>query len=1035
MRRDEAERLYDQARALPPEARTPFLEDACREDVELRSELASLLGNAEGAEEFFQRLAGVVGSPSLDIAEPSPGSMVSHYRVVGWIGSGGMGAVYRAHDTRLKRDVALKFLPPHPNTSLDAEERLLLEARAAAGLEHPNICSVHEIGETAEGRPFIAMAFYEGETLKERLRRGPLPAAESVGVAAQIARGLAAAHARGIVHRDVKPGNVMLTPDGSVKLLDFGLAKVTDVSLTRPGVTPGTLAYMSPEQARGDPVDHRTDLWSLGVVLYEMLTGVHPFRGGNDRAVIDAILHGKPESLRRRAPAAPRSLERIVKHLLRKERDARYGSAAEALTDLAKAMETAPTPSRRRWLARIALGLLVLGVIGAVGAAVRSFRPAPAVSASPAVIAVLPFSYQGSPRFEYLTEGMVDLLSARIDGAAGLRSVDPRALLGFMDRDRSTVDPQRGRLVAERFRAGRFVIGSIVEAGGRLQVSATIYDDEARPQSSVAATAESEAGILDAADRVARHILLGTQDTVFDVRVADRATSSLPALKAYLEGLRALRAGRMEAARDAIQHATELDTSFALAFYWLGSITGDRETVDRALRHSNRLAEHQRWLVEALAAILRGDHMIANQRIRQALTVRPELAEAWVRLGELTLYGGGLLGGPWVDAREALERALALEPQDDRDLFGILFGLAAIAAREGRRAEFDSLTGRLLQLNPSPWLASNLRGQHAVVMGDTAELARFMADLRTRPDPWAQSSAGAVTWFTGDLSAGRRLWGLITEPSRSRGFRVTAHVTLAKIELTSGRRRAADAELEAVRALDAGSALEHRAYFALTRFQEASRSELAALRDSLERWDAAAAMRSDGDALLAAHRRAHPYLKLYLLGLLSARLGDEAAALRYAGQLERADRSSLPGAFAADGGQFVRAEVAWTRGRPQEALATLENARFWRTWPAFEVENSDDSPFYGHMHERFARAELLYELGREEEAIPWYRVFAYDLLYTAPAHLRLAQIYERRGERPKAIEHFSRFVELWKDCDPALQPMVQQARDALTRLR
>src|SRR5262249_54934836 len=159
--------------------------------------------------------------------------------------------------------------------------------------------------------------------------------------------------------------------------------------------------------------------------------------------------------------------------------------------------------------------------------------------------------------------------------------------------------------------------------------------------------------------------------------------------------------------------------------------------------------------------------------------------------------------------------------------------------------------------------------------------------------------------------------------------RVMAHVTLAKIELTNGRRRAAAAELEAVTALDAGSALEHRAYFAVTRFQEAPRSELVALRDSLERWDAIAAMQTKGDALLAGHRRAHPYFKLYLLGLLSARLGDEAAALRYAGQLERGDRSSSLGGFAADEGKAVRAEVAWRRGRPQEALTTLENAPFW----------------------------------------------------------------------------------------------------------
>ena len=1091
-RRDEAERLYDQARALLHGARSAFLDDACRGDLELRAELVSLLAHAEAAEEFFAHLAEVVGGPSSwstregqesgdegarEHAPPSPppelapGQTVGHYRIVARLGAGGMGIVYRAYDTRLHRDVALKFLPAHLSTALDAEERLLIEARAAAALEHPNVCTIHEIGETADGQPFIAMACYEGETLKERLRRGPLPVAEAVGVAVQIARGLAAAHARGIVHRDVKPGNVMLMADRSLKLLDFGLAKVADVSLTRPGMTPGTLAYMSPEQARGDPLDHRTDLWSLGVVLYEMLTGVRPFRGGNDRAVIQAILHDQPEPLRKRVDDPPESLEPIMDRLLRKERNARYGSAAEVLTDLAKANvadlsgagtlpltgrppspaeepgpavvlppSPAPLASRQRRLGRLALGLLVLGVIGAVGAAIRSSRSAPAVSVSPAVIAVLPFSYQGSPRFKYLTEGMVDLLSARLDGAAGLRSVDPRALLRVTDRDSSTADPQRGRLVAEHFGAGRFVLGSVVEAGGRLQISATIYDRGARPQSSVAATAESEAGVLDVADRLARHILLvEAQDSLphEHERVSEQATSSLPALKAYLEGAREFRAGRVEAAREAFRRATELDTSFALAFYHLATSSNDfqaREALDRALRHKDRLAEHHRWLVEAAAAMLRGDHRTADQRIRQTLTMRPDLVEPWLWLGGLTYGKGPLLGRPWVDAREAYERALALEPENLR----ALDGLAAIAAREGRRAELDSLTERLLRLNPPHWIASNLRGQRAVVMGDTAELARFMADLRTRPDPSAQFGAGGVTWTTGDLWVGRRLWRLITEPSRSRGFRVEAHVSLAKIELTNGRRRAAAAELEAVRALDAGSALEHRAYFALTRFQEAPRPELIALRDSLEHWDAVAAMKTEKperDALLALHRRAHPYFKLYLLGLLSARLGDEAAALRYAGQLERADRSSLRGAFAADGGRFVSVEVAWRRGRPLEALATLENARFWTMEPPSDEGAPDESPFYGHMHERFARAELLYELGRLEEAIPWYRVLAYDLLYTGPAELRLGQIYEHKGDRPRAIEHYSRFVELWKDCDPELQPMVHQAQQALARLR
>ena len=395
---------------------------------------------------------------------------------------------------------------------------------------------------------------------------------------------------------------------------------------------------------------------------------------------------------------------------------------------------------------------------------------------------------------------------------------------------------------------------------------------------------------------------------------------------------------------------------------------------------------------------------------------------------QVTLSKGSLLGRAWVDAREGFERALALDPENA----DAVWWLAAIAATERRLPALDSLTNRLQQLNAPPWLAVNAQGLRAIMMGDTAGEARFVADLRKRPDPWAAPSAGVVAWLTGDLSAGRRLWRLITERHRSRGFRMIAHVTLAKFELAGGRWGAASTELQALGALDAGAALEHHAYFALTRFLKPARSELTALRDSLQRWNPSSA-REEGDGLIADHRSAHPYLRLYLLGMLSARLGEPAAALGYAAELERADRSSPLGVFAGDQGQFVRAEVAWQGGRREEALTLLDQARYWTTDSRRTAHG--DSPFFNQLHERFARAELLYELGRYEEALPWYRAMSYDFLYTAPAHLRLAQIYERRGERQKAIEHYSRFLELWRDSDPALQPLVQQARQAMARLR
>ncbi len=677
-------------------------------------------------------------------------------------------------------------------------------------------------------------------------------------------------------------------------------------------------------------------------------------------------------------------------------------------------------------------GILVLGAAAVVGAAAVWGRRVPDRPPSPTAIAVFPFEYRGNRELSYLADGIVEMLSTKLDGAAGLHTVDEHALRSFVGRDGGKLDPDYGLRAAKRFGAGFFVLGSMIEAGGRLEISATIYDEGARPRGSIETVAAKESEIFDVADSMARQILAGMQDRSRALTaLTGQTTASLPALKAYLEGERELLAGRPSEAREAFWHATELDTTFALAYYRLFIAEYDSASafaaLDHALRHSDRLSQRYRWMVEAVAALLRGNHTLADQRLRQVVTLYPDEPEGWGLLADVTLRKGHLLGRAWVDAREAYERALALGPE----IAPVIWWLAAIAASERRLSDLDLLTNRLIRLNPDPWWAGNARGQRAIMIGDTAGEARFVAELRERPDPWAQSSAGVVTWTTGDLSAGRRLWRLIAEPTRSRGFRVMAHVTLAKIELTNGRRDAANAEVAALDDLDRASALELRGYYALTRFLQVPRSELLGLRHSLQRWNPSTA-RTEGDGLIAIHRSAHPYLRLYLLGMLSARLGDSAAALGYAAQLDRADRSSLLGAYARDQGEFVRAEVAWARGRREEALRFLDKAQYWTT--DSRREENGDSPFFIQLHERFARAELLYQLGRYAEALPWYRALSYDFLYTAPAHLRLAQIYQQHGDRQQAVQHYTRFIELWRECDPTLRPMVQQAEVAADSL-
>lgn len=337
----DVKRVFAAAAELAPEARAGFLERACRNEPGLRDEVVSLLAAHDRASLLDGSAAELATSlaSSATPAEPTrPGPYrIARYEMLEKLAGGGMGVVYRARDRQLDRLVALKFLPFHLGADPRAAERFRLEAQAAAALDHPNVCTIYEIGETDEGQLYLAMPYYEGETLHQRIAAGPLPAEQAAAIAQQVARGLAAAHARGIIHRDIKPANLMLTAGGLVKIVDFGVAKLMDVSVTNPDATPGTPAYMSPEQARGDAIDERSDLWSLGVVLYEMLAGRRPFVASSDRALLDAIVRADPAPLGAAQPGVPLALERVAMRALAKAPGERFPSAAA----MADALETA----------------------------------------------------------------------------------------------------------------------------------------------------------------------------------------------------------------------------------------------------------------------------------------------------------------------------------------------------------------------------------------------------------------------------------------------------------------------------------------------------------------------------------------------------------------------------------------------------------------------------------------------------------------------------------------------------------------------
>jgi serine/threonine protein kinase len=338
--REEAKQIFTQAIALKAEDRPAFVEETCGSG-ELRAEVDSLLENYDSAAVFFEELGdGIIptfqeAAPEIDSAsDPMVGRQVAHYRIESRLGGGGMGVVYKAENLKLGRHAALKFLTPGLSTDDVARARFAIEAKAASAFDHPNICTIYDIDQTESGQVYIAMAYYDGESLKKRLERGPLDVETALDYAGQVAEGLSRAHGGDIVHRDIKPANIMITREGVVKIVDFGVAKMGDASMTQSGTTLGTMAYMSPEQLEGTIADHRADIWSLGCVLHEMVTGGRAFEGEYPQAVVYSIINGQRKPITDLLPEVPSAVEQIVSKCLRHDLAERYQTTASLYADI-----------------------------------------------------------------------------------------------------------------------------------------------------------------------------------------------------------------------------------------------------------------------------------------------------------------------------------------------------------------------------------------------------------------------------------------------------------------------------------------------------------------------------------------------------------------------------------------------------------------------------------------------------------------------------------------------------------------------------
>ena len=442
------------------------------------------------------------------------GSALGPYAIRSQLGQGGMGVVYLALDPRLDRQVAIKVLPPDLTRDETAKQRFLQEAKAASALDHPNICTIFEINETEDGQLYLVMAHYEGETLKERIGRGPLALDDAIDVATQVGQGLAEAHRAGIVHRDIKPANLMVTADGTVKILDFGLAKLVGVEgVTQTAATVGTVAYMSPEQARGADVDHRTDIWSFGVVFYEMLTGKLPFDGDNLLAIAEAINQREPPVLVGRAA----SLNPVVSRALQKVAGRRYQAINDVMAALRAPRET---------------GAPMTPTVG------RPDQPS---------IAVLPFdNVSADPDQQYLCEGMADEIIGALGAVNGLR---------VAARTSTLLAKAKGLDIAEigaRLKVGAVLDGSVRRGGNRLRVTVQLINASDGYQLWSERFDRELVDVFAVQDEIARAVI---ETLTVKLVGADSGpmvrppTDDLAAYNSYLKGRYLLRAGERAGAR------------------------------------------------------------------------------------------------------------------------------------------------------------------------------------------------------------------------------------------------------------------------------------------------------------------------------------------------------------------------------------------------------------------------------------------------------------------------------------------------------